>query len=311
MLVKILQSMIFGLPQGLLYGLMGLGLSIIYGTTGAMNFAQGNLGMFGVFVGWTVLVVTKSLPFALGVGIIVGTLAGYSMNKFLMKRVQTHAAMLIITLGVLLVLDGLVLIIWGTEPLLFPDIFSVPPIIFTLPEFVNKNSIPLIIPGNDMLTSSTALFSAILLILFFRLSKLGKAVQARAQDELGARVVGVSVKKIDSVAWSIGIAVSVISGFLMAPKTTVTATMLVNLQLYGFTAAVFGGFSSLTGALVGGVLLGLIEKLVVLGFDELFTVLDLAVNAVDFQLSVILVVIIITLAIKPTGLISAKFKGKV
>ena len=311
MLIKILQSLIFGLPQGLLYGLMGLGLSIIYGTTGAMNFAQGNLGMFGVFAGWTVLVITKSLPFALIAGVFVGALAGYSMNRLLMKRVHTHASMLIITLGVLLVLDGLVLIVWGTEPLLFPDIFSAPPILFTLPEIVNKNAIPLIIPGNDMLTGSTALLSALILILFFKLSKLGKAVQARAQDELGARAVGVSVKKIDSIAWSIGIAVSVLCGFLMAPKTTVTATMLINLQLYGFTAAVFGGFSSLTGALVGGILLGLIEKLVVLGFDELFTVFELSVNAVDFQLSIILVVIIITLAIRPTGLISAKFKGKV
>lgn len=311
MLVKIVQSIIFGLPQGLLYGLMGLGLSVIYSTTGAMNFAQGNLGMFGVFAGWTMLALTKSLPLGIIVGILTGMASGFLVNKYLMRRVHTHAAMLIITLGILLVLDGVVLIIWGTEPLLFPDIFTIPPIIFILPELINKNNMPLIIPGNDMMTGISALVLAASVIMFFRYTKIGKAAQARAQDEIGARAVGISIKKIDTISWSTGIAVAVITGFLIAPKTTVTSTMLVNLQLYGFTAAVFGGFSSPGGALVGGVILGILEKIVVLGFDEIFSSFELPVNAVDFQLSIILVVIIITLAIKPTGLISAKFKGKV
>ncbi len=311
MLVKIVQSIIFGLPQGLLYGLMGLGLSVIYSTTGAMNFAQGNLGMFGVFAGWTMLALTKSLPLGIIVGILTGMASGFLVNKYLMRRVHTHAAMLIITLGILLVLDGVVLIIWGTEPLLFPDIFTIPPIIFILPELINKNNMPLIIPGNDMMTGISALVLAASVIMFFRYTKIGKAAQARAQDEIGARAVGISIKKIDTISWSTGIAVAVITGFLIAPKTTVTSTMLANLQLYGFTAAVFGGFSSPGGALVGGVILGILEKIVVLGFDEIFSSFELPVNAVDFQLSIILVVIIITLTIKPTGLISAKFKGKV
>lgn len=311
MFVKIIQSIIFGLPQGLLYGLMGLGLSVIYSTTGAMNFAQGNLGMFGVFVGWTILALTKSLPVGIIFGIVTGIVSGFFVNKYLMRRVHTHAAMLIITLGILLILEGLVLITWGTEPLLFPDIFTIKPIIFTLPELINKDSIPLIIPGNDMMTGLSALLLAVTVIMFFRFTKIGKAAQARAQDEIGARAVGISIKKIDSISWSTGIAVAVITGFLIAPKTTVTSIMLVNLQLYGFTAAVFGGFSSPVGALVGGVILGILEKIVVLGFDAIFSSLELHINAVDFQLSIILIVIIITLALKPTGLISAKFKGKV
>ncbi|HPE35654.1 MAG TPA: branched-chain amino acid ABC transporter permease [Spirochaetales bacterium] len=314
MLVKLLQSIIFGLPQGALYGLMGFGLSLVFGTAGVMNFAHGNAGMVGVFVGWTVLVLTKSLPAGIVAGLAAGAVLGAFMDRVLMKRVRglSHGSMLIITLGVLMILDGLALIVWGTEPLLFPDLFSGLPILWTLPPALNPSGMPLIIPGNDLRTFLAALGSALLLAAFFRWSKPGLAARARAQDEVGAKAVGINVAASDTLAWSVGVASAVLAGFLIAPKTTVAPTMLVNLQLYGFTAAVFGGFSSMMGAVIGGLALGVIEKLVVLGLDEAFMAGGVAgVNAVDFQLSVVLIIIIVTLAARPTGLFASKFKGKV
>jgi len=265
-------------------------------------------------VGWTILALTKNLLFSIIAGIIFGALLGIFMDKILMKKVKglSHGSMLIITLGVLLIFEGLALIIWGTQPLLFNDIFSFPPKLFYLPAKINPNNFPIIIPGNDFANFVTVNFIALIIILFSKLTKPGLALIARAEDELGAKVVGINVNFTDSLAWALGIATIVFTGFLNAPKTTVNPIMLVNLQLYGFTAAVFGGFSSFVGSFVGGLILGVIEKLVIIGLDGLFVKLGVSgVNSVDLQLSIILLIIIITLMIKPTGLFGAKFKGKV
>ncbi|MBU0954840.1 MAG: hypothetical protein KKI09_05355, partial [Spirochaetes bacterium] len=202
--------------------------------------------------------------------------------------------------------------IWGTEPLLFPQLFKAPPIIITLPLAVNPEEIPLIISGSDLRTAVAAIVISLSAVAFFRWSKPGLAARAKSQDAAGARAVGINVAAADTLAWGVGVAAAVVAGFLIAPKSTVMPSMLVNLQLYGFTAAVFGGFASPLGAVIGGLLLGVIEKLVVLGLNLLFGVLGVyAVNAVDFQLSVVLVIIIVTLTIRPTGLFASRFKGKV
>ncbi len=314
MFVRIMQSVIFGLFSGCMYGIVGLGLAMIYRTTGVMNFAHGNSGMIGVFVGWTVLVLTQNIFLAIFIGVLFGAFLGIFMDKVLMKKVKglSHSSMLIITLGVLLIFDGIALIIWGTQPLLFKDIFSIPPKLIYLPASINPNNFPLIIPGNDFANFITISLLAVVIILFSKFTKPGLALIARAEDELGAKVVGINVNFTDSLAWALGIATVVFAGFINAPKTTVNPGMLVNLQLYGFTAAVFGGFSSFIGSFFGGLILGVLEKLIILGLDGLFTKFGIStVNPVDLQLSIILVVIIITLMIKPTGLFASKFKGKV
>lgn len=314
MLVSILQAILFGLPQGALYGLMGFGISLIFGTCGVTNFAQGNSGMIGVFVGWTILAATGSLPLALMGGVLAGGLLGAGIDRVLMKRVKglTHGGMLIITLGLLMIFDGMALIIWGTQPLIFKDIFNAPPIIAFLPESVNPEGMPLILSGNDLWSAVAALAISFGLVAFFRWSKPGVAAKAKAQDAAGAKAVGIDVAAADTLAWGVGVAAAVTAGFLIAPKSTVIPTMLVTLQLYGFTAAVFGGFASPLGAVIGGLLLGVIEKLVVLGLETLLLALGASgVNALDFQLSVVLIIIIVTLAVKPTGLFASKFKGKV
>lgn len=312
--MSILQAILLGLPQGALYGLMGLGLSLIFGTTGVMNFAQGNSGMLGVFFAWSVLAWTKSLPLAIVAGIAAGALLGVGTDRILMKKVKglTHGGMLIVTLGLLMAYEGLALIVWGTEPLLFPDLVTLPPLIWTLPPQVNPDGIPLIVAGSDLFVLALALVISLLFACFFKFTKIGLALKARSQDETGARVVGISVGAVDSLAWGAGVAICVVLGTLVAPKTMVTPGMLTTLQLYGFTAAVFGGFSSLFGAVVGGVILGVLEKLASLGLDALFTATNATnVNSADFQLSVILIVIIATLAIRPTGIFASRFKGKV
>lgn len=314
MLIRIIQSSIFGLFSGCLYGIFGLGLSLIYRTTGVMNFAHGNAGMIGVFIGWTVLTLTKNLVLAIFSGIIFGFLLGIFMDKILMKKVKglTHGSMLIITLGVLLIFEGLALIIWGTQPLLFKDIFSLPPKIIYLKGSINPNNFPIIIPGNDFAIFMTILLISLTIILLSKYSKVGLALLARSEDEIGAKVVGINVNFTDSISWALGISIAVFTGFLVSPKTTINPVMLVNYQLYGFTAAVFGGFSSIAGAFFGGLILGVIEKLVILLLDRLFTTFNInIINPVDLQLSLILLIIIITLIIKPTGLFGAKYKGKV
>jgi branched-chain amino acid transport system permease protein len=292
----ILQSIILGIPQGALYGLMAFGISLIFRTVGVMNFSHGNAGMFSAFIALTVFLLTQNLLLAILCAVIFGILLGFLIEKFLMRPVKhlSHGGMLIITLGILMILEGLAQIIWGVNPFSFNELVSAPPLIFTLGE-----DGLLILPLNDLLITVISLGITILLAVFLKVTKVGIAIRARSQDEVGSKVVGINTNMIDGLVWGIGISLSALVGVLIAPKTTVTPTMMINMQLYGFTAGVLGGFTSLYGSILGGIILGILEKIVGIYISP------------DYQLTIILLIIILMLAFKPSGLFAKKFEGRV
>ena len=306
--IRLLQAILFGLTKGSLYGLMGLGISLIFRTVDVMNFAHGNSGMFATFVGLTVYLLTGNIVLTLLSGAAAGLVLGVLIDKLLMKRVKglSHSSMLIITLGLLMIIEALAFLIWGTEPLIFPRVVDMSPLIVRLSGGI------LILPANDVAATLIALGVSLGLALFFKFTKFGTAVRAKAQDVVGAQAVGVNVKSVDSAAWGIGIALSALVGMLVAYKSSVTPSMMVEMQIYGLTAAVLGGFSSLFGAIVGGLMLGLIQDVVVALMAAGFTALNITgANPVDYQFSIILIIIIVMLAVKPDGLFASRFKGKV
>ncbi|HOA15359.1 MAG TPA: branched-chain amino acid ABC transporter permease [Bacillota bacterium] len=306
--IRLMQAVLFGISRGSLYGLMGLGISLIFRTVDVMNFAHGNSGMISTFVALSVYMLTGNIALTLLAGAATGLLLGVLIDKALMKRVKglSHSSMLIITLGLMMIIEAAAFAVWGTEPLIFPKVVDKAPMIIRL-----SNGI-LIMPANDLAGALIALAVSLALALFFKFTRFGTAVRAKAQDVVGAQAVGVNTKSVDSAAWGIGIALAALVGMLIAYKSSVTPSMMVEMQIYGLTAAVLGGFSSLFGAIVGGLILGLVQEVVVALMAAGFTALNItAANPVDYQFSIILIIIIVMLAVKPDGLFASRFKGKV
>jgi branched-chain amino acid transport system permease protein len=298
--IRLLQAILFGVSKGSLYGLMGMGISLIFRTVDVMNFAHGNSGMFATFVALSVYLLTGNIVLTLLSGAAAGMILGVLIDRMLMKRVKgmSHSSMLIITLGLLMIIEALAFVVWGTEPLIFPKVVDMAPLIIKL------GSGMLILPANDLAAAILALGVSLALAVFFKYTRFGTAVRAKAQD--------VITKSVDSAAWGIGIALAALVGMLVAYKSSVTPSMMVEMQIYGLTAAVLGGFSSLFGAIVGGLILGLIQEIVVTLMAAGFTALNITgSNPVDYQFSIILIIIIVMLAVKPDGLFASRFKGKV
>ncbi|SHE90573.1 amino acid/amide ABC transporter membrane protein 1, HAAT family [Marinitoga hydrogenitolerans DSM 16785] len=290
----ILQGIILGIPQGALYGLMAFGIAIIFNTVGVMNFAHGHAGMIAAFFAFSIYTLTHSLIVSILSALIFGYFLGFLIDK-LLKPIKhiSHGGMLIVTLGLLMIFEGLSVLIWGTDYQSFPELFTGMPIIINLGENI------LVMPINDFWITIIAFSIAIIMAFFLKFTRLGIAIRARAQDEVGAEVVGISVDKIDSIVWGIGIMLSSLVAVLIAPKEYIHPNMMVNMQLYGFTAGVLGGFSSLFGAIFGGIILGVLEKIVGIYISP------------DFQLSIILILIIVMLIVKPSGIFSKGFEGRV
>jgi len=292
--LQILQCIISGIPQGALYGLTAFGIALIFKTTGVLNFAHGNSGMLATYVGLSVYLLTHNILFSIIAAVITGLLVGLVVERFLMRPLKniSSGAMLIVTLGLLMVIEGIVMVIWGVDYHRFPEIYMAAPIILFL-----ENGI-LVMPSNDIAITIISLAVMLALALFLRYTKLGIAIRARSEDEIGALVCGIDINNVDTIVWSVGIATIALVGVLTAPKTYIHPSMLINMQLYGITAGVLGGFSNLFGVILGGLILGILEKLVGVFISP------------DYQLSIILILIILVLLFKPSGLFAKEFEGR-
>ncbi len=290
----LIQSIVGGIPHGMLYGLMGFGIALIFRTTGVMNFAHGHSGMIGVCIAFSVFKITKNLFLAMLCGMGAGFGLGILIEMGLMRPIKhlSHGAMLIITLGLLMVFEGLSGLIWGAQYQTFPAIYKGKPLILHPGEGV------LVITGNDILLTILAAAVSIIFALFLVYNKLGIAIRARAQDEVGAKAVGINTNRIDSLVWAAGIALAVLVGALNAPKSYVHPDMMTNMLIYGFTACVLGGFGNPFGAIAGGILLGILKQVVGTYISP------------DYQLSIIFIVIIVMLVFKPSGLFTRHMKAR-
>lgn len=286
--MQFLQLVISGVAQGCIYGLIALGFVLIYKTTETINFAQGDLMMLGGFLGLSFMVVL-GMPFwaAFLATLAVMMLFGMLMELVLLRPLlgQPAFTVVMLTIGVGYLARGLVTMIpgWGTDTHSLPVPY--------------KDEVLRLGQGKDMLILSmehlavivaTAVLIAVL-YLFFRYTKLGIAMQATSQNQLGAFYMGIPVRRINMLVWGISASVSACAGLLLAPITFVHVNMGY-IGLKAFPAAVIGGFGSIPGALVGGLIVGVVESLAGFYLPEGFR--DIAAY----------VVVLAMLAIKPSGL---------
>ena len=260
-----LQVLVTGLGQGCLYGLIALGFVLIYKATEIVNFAQGDLLMLGAFSAVTFIGIL-GLPYWLGFLLAIASMAiiGYLLDMLVIRAMlgESQFSIIILTISLGFILRSVAGGIWGS------DILSL-----ETPYSGKMADIAGLVIGQEYLVviAGTAVLS-ILLFLFFRYSSLGVAMQASSQNQLAAYYMGIPVKRVFSLIWAISAIVAAVAGTLMAPISLVSPQMGF-LGIKAFAAAVIGGFGSLPGALIGGLIIGISEQMagtyLPMGFQEI------------------------------------------
>jgi len=247
----LVHVVVSGLATGSIYALMAISLVIIYNATRTLNFAQGEMLMVSTFVGWTALQVLNA-PLVIALAVVAAALLGFILERVVIRHAisATHFDVLIITLGLSLMLRSAAGVTWTHDEFPFPSFFSNRPLVVG-PIRVAPVSLGII-------GASLALMLA--LGALFRWTRLGRAMRAVAQNQRAARLMGISVERVYSSSWVIASVVGAVAGVLIAPVVFLSSKMGL-VAINGFTAAVLGGFGSMPGAVVGGMLLGVLENL--------------------------------------------------
>ena len=291
--MQFLQLVISGVAQGCIYGLIALGFVLIYKATETVSFAQGDLMMLGAFGGLAGMTML-GFPFWLAVISAIGAMAllGLVTERLVIRPIlgQPAFSIVMLTIGLGYVGRGLITMIpgIGTET-------------HTLPVPYKDQSWTLGGLVVSMEQTAVIVVTAVLcaaLYALFKYSKLGLAMQASSQNQLAAYYMGIPVKRLNGLVWALAAAVAAIAGLLLAPITFVHANMGF-IGLKAFPAAVVGGFGSLPGAIVGGLVIGIVESLSGFYLPEGFK--DIAAY----------IVVLIMLMVKPNGLFGEKLRKKV
>jgi len=289
----VLQIIVGGIAQGCVYGLIALGFVLIYKATETVNFAQGDLMMLGAFAGLAGMGLF-GWPFWLAAiaAVVAMGMLGMLVERAIIRPVlgQPQFSIVMLTFGVGYVLRGAVTMVPGvgtdTHTLAVPykgSMLSLGPVTLGAEQLV-------VIGATAMLCCG--------LWLLFRFTRVGIAMQASSQNQLAAYYMGIPVQRLNGLVWALAAAVATAAGLLLAPVTFVHANMGF-IGLKAFPAAIVGGFGSLPGAIVGGLIIGTVEALSGFYLPE------------GFKDVMPYVVVLLMLAIKPTGLFGERARKKV
>jgi len=298
-LLQFLQLVASGIAQGCIYGLIALGFVLIYKATETINFAQGDLMMLGGFLGLTGTT-AMGLPFwaAFFAALVVMLFFGMALERAVLRPLlgQPAFTVVMVTIGVGYLARGLVTMIpeWGTDTHALPVPYKDQ--IVSLGGNGADGGLIMSMEHVVVIVVTAALILA--LYLLFKHTKIGIAMQATSQNQLAAFYMGIPVRRINMLVWGISAAVSACAGLLLAPITFVHANMGF-IGLKAFPAAVVGGFGSIPGALVGGLIIGVVETLSGFYLPEGFK--DIAAY----------LVVLVMLAVKPNGLFGENLRKKV
>jgi branched-chain amino acid transport system permease protein len=280
-----LQQVVSGLASGGIYASLALALVLIYRATGVVNFAQGELAMFTTFVAWSLMNHMPYLP-AFGLTLLIAFVGGAALELTLIRPVQSAPPLtvVIVTIGLLIGLNGLARRIWGNEPRTLESPFSTDP--------VRVGGVAFSIQDLGIIAVSLAI--VVLLAVFFRFTKLGLGLRAAAVNPAEARLVGIRVSLMLALGWGLAAVLGAVAGMMAAPPLgSFDQNLMQPILLYAFAAAVLGGVDSPIGAVVGGLALGV-------GVNLIGTYVDFV--GADLRLPVALSVILLALLVRPTGL---------
>ncbi|HCI82582.1 MAG TPA: branched-chain amino acid ABC transporter permease [Ktedonobacter sp.] len=290
-----IQLVFAGIAQGCIYALIGLGFAIIYKASEVINFAQGELLLVGAYVVSTA-VFTWQLPFfiALLLGIIVTVLIGLVFERLILRRMigRPVFSILMITIGLDIVLRTLVIMIWGSKPIPAASPFAITGGLTT--GGIHFGS-------NDLWTIAVTVALCIALFWFFRYTRYGLAMRATALDQEAALAVGINIRTIYALAWGISAAIATIGGIFLAIDSFAIDPTFGGTALIAFPAIILGGIDSIEGAVVGGILIGVIQVLTAGYESRVANILGAGIHEITPYLLMILI-----LLIRPYGLFGTR-----
>jgi len=291
----ILQHLINGISIGSVYAIIALGYTMVYGIAKMLNFAHGDIIMVGAYISFCVTNYLE-LPVFVSIlaSILVCTVLGVVIEALAYKplRGTPSLAVLITAIGVSYFLQNSAQLIWGSAPKNFTSIVALKPIML----FDGR----IVITDEVIVTVLVSILVMVSLTLFTGKTRMGKAMRAVSEDRDAAQLMGINVNQTISITFAIGSALAAVAGVLLC--STVPTLMPTTGSMPGiraFTAAVFGGIGSIPGAMIGGILLGVIEAL------------SKAYLPNQFSDAIVFGVLILVLLVKPTGLLGKQVQEKV
>ena len=293
--MTLVSNLINGISLGSVYAIIALGYTMVYGIAKMLNFAHGDVIMVGAYMCFCSMTYLSLPPIvSILIAMVVCTLLGVIVEVLAYRplRKASSLAVLITAIGVSYLLQNAALLIWGSAPKTFSSVVP-----FGSVSLFNGD---LIITGESIVTVAACVVIMICLTVFTKKSRMGKAMRAVSEDKDAAQLMGINVNKTIAITFAIGSALAAIAGVLLCsayPALTPTTGSMPGIK--AFTAAVFGGIGSIPGAMIGGVLLGVIEI-----FSKSYISSELA-DAIVFG------VLIVVRLVKPTGLLGKKITEKV
>jgi branched-chain amino acid transport system permease protein len=281
------QQIINGLAVGSIYGAVALALVLIFRSTGVINFAQGEMATFTTFIAWT-FIIANGWNYWIGfvLTLVVAFILGAGVERVIIRPVEKapELAIVIVTLGLFIVFNSLSLGIWQSLPKSFPP----------APLFkggsIHVGNLFISRPHIGVFISSLIVMA--LIFLFFRYTKVGLAMRAATLNPTAASLMGVNVDRMLMIGWGLSAAVGATAGIFTANLILLDPNMMFGVLIYAFAAAVLGGLTSPIGAVVGGLLVGVLESLA--GTTSII--------GSDLKTPVAFLVIVLVLLVRPSGL---------
>jgi len=281
----LIQQIISGLATGGIYASLALALVMIYQATDVVNFAQGEMAMFSTYLCWSLL--QAGLPYwvAFFGTLVIAFVGGVLIERVIIRPVENAPILtiVIVCIGLLVILNSVAGWIYSYIQKPFPTPFPGEPI-----KIGN-----IYLGKHDLGAIGVTLVVFVLLFVFFRFTTLGLAMRAAAQNPVASRLVGIRVGWMLALGWGLAAAVGAVAGMIVAPVLFLDPNMMGGVLLYAFASATLGGFTSPGGAVVGGLLVGVIENLVATYVSFIGT---------ELKLTVALALIILVLLFRPSGL---------
>ncbi|MBR2353792.1 MAG: branched-chain amino acid ABC transporter permease [Clostridia bacterium] len=290
--MNFLSALINGLSAGGIYAIIALGYTMVYGIAKMLNFAHGDIIMMGGYAMYVSLLFIGQPWLALGLAVIFSIILGIAVERFAYKplRGASPLAVLITAIGVSFLLQSLAQIIFSTNPKMLSAL--------KIDGFLKLGELTL--DYSTLVTLAVTVVVMVGLTLFVEHTKTGRAMVAVSEDRDAALLMGINTNRIISVTFAIGSALAAVAGYLLLAKGNVLVPTLGAMPgIMAFTAAVIGGIGSIPGAMLGGILLGIIESICN------------AVGLGDYSIAIEFGILIIILLVKPSGLLGKVRREKV
>ncbi len=291
----VLNNLINGLSLGSIYAVIALGYTLVYGIAKMLNFAHGDVIMVGGYVVFVFMTQMNVNPYlSVLISIAVCTALGITIEKVAYKplRKASSLAVLITAIGVSYFLQNIALLIFGEKPKNFTSVVEIPSVTLFDGEIV--------ISGETIAAIVVSVIIVIGLSLFVNKTKQGRAMLAVSEDKDAAQLMGINVNSTISLTFAIGAGLAAVAGVLLCSAyPTLSNTTGAMPGIKAFVAAVFGGIGSIPGAMIGGILIGVIE------------ILGRAYISPQLADAIVFLVLIVVLIIKPTGILGKKISEKV